>query len=178
MASVDEIYQDVSDLLGFLRDHEQQGYYQLVDGSFRKLLLIAAASYFEKRLSDAVIEIAEEVASNDHVIVQLIRRVAVERQYHTWFSWDARNANKFFSIFGDDFKTYAQGTVEENEIIKSSIADFMEIGRERNRMLHEDISSFFMEKTFDEIKDLYLSAKEFVDWFPNIMKEYLDQSEQ
>ncbi len=68
--------------------------------------------------------------------------------------------------------------VSENEYINKSITDFMEIGRERNRMLHEDFSSFFMEKTFDEIKALYLSAKEFVDWFPRAMEEFLNQSER
>lgn len=178
MSTVDEIYRDVSDLFEFLQYQKQQEFLKIVDNNFRKLLLISAASYFEKRLSDSVIRLAESVTANDHVVVNLIKRAAVERQYHTWFAWDRRNANRFFSIFGDSFKTFAQRMVSEDEAVNKSIADFMEIGRERNRIVHEDFSSFFMEKTFDEINDLYLSAKIFVDWFPRIMEEFLQQSEQ
>ena len=132
MPTVDEIYRDVSDLFEFLQCEKQQEFLKLVDNNFRKLLLISAASYFEKRLSDSVIRLAENVTSNDHVVVNLIRRAAVERQYHTWCAWDGRNANKFFSIFGDNFKAFAQRMVSENESMNLSIADFMEIGRERN----------------------------------------------
>ena len=178
MSTVDQIYRDVTGLFEFLQHQKQQEFLKLVDNNFRKLLLISAASYFEKQLSDSVIRLAESVTSNDHVIVNLIRKAAVERQYHTWFAWDGRNANKFFSIFGDNFKNYAQNELKDNQTMNRSIRDFIEIGRERNRMLHEDFSSFFMEKTFDEIKDLYLSAKEFVDWFPRVMKKYLDQPER
>ena len=178
MSTVEEIHKNVSDLLEFLRSQMRHEFHQLVDENFRKLLLIAAASYFEKRLSEAVIELAEKVTSEEHVVVYLIRRVAIERQYHTWFDWKVQNANRFFSIFGDNFKTFAQGMVSENETINKSISDFMEIGRERNRIVHEDFSSFFMEKTFDEINDLYLSAKIFVDWFPRVMEEFLNQPEQ
>ena len=115
MSNVDEIYQDVSGLFEFLRCQEQLEFLKFVDNSSRKLLLISAASYFEKRLSDFVIQLAEGVTSNDHVLVNLIRRTAVERQYHTWFAWDARNANKFFSIFGGNFKDFAQKKISENE---------------------------------------------------------------
>ena len=177
MSNVDEIYQDVSDLFEFLRCQEKLEFLKFVDNSFRKLLLISAASYFERQLSDSVIQLAENVTSNDHVLVNLIKRTAVERQYHTWFAWDARNANRFFSIFGDNFKAFAQKKISEDESMNTSIVDFLEIGRERNRIVHEDFSSFFMEKTFEEINNLYLSAKIFVDWFPGVMEEFLSRPE-
>ena len=61
--------------------------------------------------------------------------------------------------------------------MNTSILDFLEIGREKNRIVHEDFSSFFMEKTFEEINNLYLSAKIFVDWFPGVMEEFLSRPE-
>ena len=40
----------------------------------------------------------------------------------------------------------------------------MEIGRDRNRMVHDDFGSFSLEKTSEEIYETYRIGSRFVDW--------------
>ena len=50
--------------------------------------------------------------------------------------------------------------------LREAIAAFLEIGAERNRMLHQDFGSFSLEKTASEIHDLYRKGSRFVDIVP------------
>ena len=56
--------------------------------------------------------------------------------------------------------------VRGNKDLENSIGAFIEIGRDRNRLVHENFASFSLEKTSKEIYGLYRSALKFVDWFP------------
>lgn len=87
----------------------------VVDEAFPKALLLAAASHFEKRLTETVEDFAKEVTTDDHPIVSLVKAKAIERQYHGWFDWNKGNANKFFSLFGTGFKQYAQDQVNHKD---------------------------------------------------------------
>ena len=49
---------------------------------------------------------------------------------------------------------------------------FMEIGRDRNRLVHQNFGSFSLEKTSSEIYDAFRLATKFVDWFPDALREY------
>ncbi len=40
------------------------------------------------------------------MIPSLVKNKAVSRQYHTWFDWNANNANAFFNMFGDGFRSH------------------------------------------------------------------------
>lgn len=140
---------------------------------FRKSLLLAAASYFEVQLKQSVREFSEEVLPFDgHPLAELINNRVIERQYHTWFDWKARNANTFFRPFGKNFKNYAEDVVMSDEKIERSIQNFLEIGIERNRLVHENFAGFSLEKTSEEIYGLYRGAKEFVDWVPINLREF------
>ena len=147
------------------------------DGNFRKSLLLAAASHFEQRLTHAVVFFVQEVTSSDHVLTWLIRKRVVERQYHTWFDWNSRNANRFFSMFGESFGRHMKSVVDEDDDLSSSIQAFMEIGRERNRIVHQDFGSFSLEKTSAEIYETYRSATKFVEWFPDALRKYRSTEE-
>ena len=59
--------------------------------------------------------------------------------------------------------------------LNSAIQDFMEIGRERNRLIHEDFGNFSLEKTSKEIHDLYIGAIRFVEWFPEALKTFAEE---
>lgn len=144
----------------------------IVDENFLKALLLAAASHFEKRLKDAVEVFTREATSDGHPLVSLIQGKVIERQYHTWFDWDRKNANRFFSMFGSGFKMHAEHVVSQNGELRDSIRAFMEIGGERNRLVHEDFADFPMEKTSSEVYDLYRTAMTFVDWFPDAIREF------
>lgn len=85
----------------------------LVEENFPKALLLAAASHFEKLLTDAVEVFAKESTRDDHPLVSLIQDRVIHRQYHTWFDWEkprsAGSANPFFSMFGSAFREGASG---------------------------------------------------------------------
>lgn len=176
---VGRLHDEFSSLQRFLNENGAPQHLSAIEDVFPKTMLLAAASYFESRLSEEVERIAVDATTDDHVLVWLVRRGATNRQYHTWFDWKARNANRFFQLFGDGFKARAEESVNSNDRLKQSVADFLEIGRERNSLVHDNFGDFALDKTADDVVALYNSAKVFVDWFPTAVRQYsvaLDQS--
>lgn len=173
---IDRLHTEFSELIQFLSDENQITLQNLADEHLRKTLLLACASYFERCLTDSILEFTVEVTSEQHVIKWLVEGKTVRRQYHSWFNWDSRNANHFFAMFGSNFKAYMQAQVSDDRGLEESIRAFLEIGRERNRLVHNDFGNSPLEKTSREIYDLYRSAKLFVNSFPKFLKEYSDQS--
>ena len=171
---VDRLHGEFTQLLAFLDANEEVSLRNVADGNFRKALLLAAASYFERRLTTGIVDFVGEATSTDHVVRWLVQRKAVERQYHTWFDWNGRNANQFFRLFGRAFSDHAKALVDNNEDLSSAVQAFLEIGRERNRLVHQDFASFPLEKTSDEIYETYCSATEFVEWFPQELRRFSD----
>lgn len=168
---VDALHREFGDLLAVLDAAGEISLRSTADANFRKALLLAAASYFERQLTDVVVSFVEAVTTPNHVVTWLIKKRVVERQYHTWFAWEARNANRFFSMFGDSFRDHMSMLVNRDNL-SSSIQAFMEIGRERNRMVHQDFGSYTLEKTSEEIYEMYRSAAKFVEWFSQELRRY------
>lgn len=48
---------------------------------------------------------------------------------------------------------------------------FLEIGRERNRIVHQDYGAISLEKTAEEIYALYQKAEQFVEQLPRLLSE-------
>lgn len=140
--------------------------------TFRKTLVLASASYFEHRVSTCVTEFVHECASGSQLVVAFVKNKAISRQYHTWFNWSDSNANTFFALFGVDFKQMMQERVKSSEELKLAITSFLEIGNERNKLVHQDFASFPFEKTLDEIYSSYKSALPFVDGLAAYLREY------
>jgi tetratricopeptide (TPR) repeat protein len=92
----------------------------------------------------------------------LIFNKAITRQYHTWFDWKGNTATTFFSLFGADFKKYMEDIIKKDEELRLAVAAFMELGRDRNRLIHEDFATVALEKTAEEIYQQYKSALCFV----------------
>lgn len=173
---VDSLHDDFRTLLAYLDEKKEVSLRSVADANLRKTLLIAAASSFERCLTEIVVEYAKEATSENHVLVWLVKNKAVRGQYHQWFDWNKKNANRFFSLFGKAFKKYAETTVKDNEDLRSSIHAFLEIGRLRNQLVHQDFGSFTLEKTSQEIYDLYASAKKFVEWFPHTIRQFTEEA--
>jgi len=141
---------------------------------FQKSLLLAAASYFERRVKEDIIDFMYRTSGNVDLVSEFIRNKAVERQYHTFFQWEARNANAFFGLFGEEFKNYMAQTVSNDQAYQEAILAFLELGRERNRLVHQDFGAFPLEKTTDEIFDLYRKALTFVDHLQSHFEAYVE----
>jgi hypothetical protein len=148
-----------------------------VDDNFRKSLLLCVASYFEKSLSDHIADFIHEVSAKNTAAVEFVKNKAIRYQYHTWFSWDSRNANKFFSLFGEGFKKFMESRVREDRGLDASVKAFLEIGEGRNRLVHKDFGSFSLEKTTAEIYELYEKASVFVEMMPAALREFSKASE-
>ena len=170
---VDRLHGELSDLREFLLGvADGVAFLPFVEGLLPRTMLLAAASHFESRLADEVERLAAEEVGEGHVLTWLVRRKAIERQYHTWFSWETRNVNSFLSMFGSDFKEEAARWIAEDRGLEQSVRDFLEIGRERNRLVHENFGDAPLEKTAAEVYGLYESARVFVDWFPGAIRRF------
>ena len=172
---VDGLHKDFSDILDFLEEKDEVSWSNVANENFRKVLLIAAASHFEQSMSDLVLNFAKQVTTENHPLTWLVHNKVVRRQYHTWFDWDARNANKFFSLFGTAFRDRMKKEVDNDTDLDSSIQAFIEIGQERNRLVHQDFGNFSLEKTSEEIHKLYVEATRFVAWFPEALKTFAEE---
>lgn len=169
---VDRLHTEMKDLISLLDAAGEISMRSVADDNFRKALLLATASYFEHKITQEVIIYVRECANSNPLIDEFVQNRAISRQYHTWFDWKEKNANQFYGLFGKEFKDYMKATVRQNETLEKSVQAFMEIGRDRNRLVHQDFGSFTMEKTSEEIYDLYQSASLFVEYIPRAFKEF------
>lgn len=143
-----------------------------VSDVFRKHLLMTAASWFEAAVTDTIARVALESLGDDSVIVEFLRNKGLSRQFHTYFDWESSNAWKFFGLFGRGFIAYARDEVARRPELAQAISAFVEVGRERNRMAHQDYGSYILEKTAQEIFDLYKRALPFVDGLEALLTSF------
>src|SRR5690242_14235303 len=102
---VDGLYQRNKTLVEFLERSGEVSLLTDAEDSFRRILVLSVSSYFEHRIRETVLEFVVERTNSDDSILSLVKTKAIERQYHTFFQWDGKNANSFFSMFGEHFST-------------------------------------------------------------------------
>lgn len=169
---VDRLQAEFSSLIAVLNEADEISLISTADDNFRKSLLLAAASYFEHRMTAAVLSFVSSATRNHELVTSLVRNKAVARQYHTWFDWNAKNANNFFGMFGNGFRDFMKEKVNDDDDLDLSIRAFLELGGERNRLVHQDFGSFPLEKTSEEIYALYCRAMNFIEAFPEALNEF------
>ncbi len=159
MASdVDRIHREFTDLIDFLASNGEVSLRSSADDAFRKVLTISAASYFEHVLTGIVMDFVEETVSSETMVTALVKNRVVSRHYHTWFTWDAKNANGFYGMFGDGFRAH-MATPDLDKAVKA----FLELEEGRNMLAHQNFVAFAMQKTSDEIFKLYQDAMPFIE---------------
>jgi hypothetical protein len=168
---VDRLFREHDALAGYLRERGELSFLANFDASFRKMLLMAAASYFESQVTACVLRFVVEKSGSDVLTVSFAKSKGINRQYHTYFDWSLRNATKFFSMFGPEFKGHMASVLKTNEGLAASISAFLELGDLRNTLVHEDFASHPLEKTVDEIYGLYKLALVFVSAVPEEMRK-------
>ena len=162
MAVVDTIYTDFKDAAGVLSASNELSLQIMLESNLRKTLLLSAASYFEYTLSREVAAFTQEVTGGNGLIGALVQAKAISRQYHSWFDWEKSNANKFFSMFGQTFKDHMTVRLAADAALAEGVKAFMELGRERNLLVHSDYASYLINKNPEEIYLLYQQASVFV----------------
>ena len=159
---VDRLYGDFNAVVDCLGEAEIS-LRSTAQDNFRKALLLAAASYFEKRVKEQIVDLVAQFTGNFELVTEFVRNKAMERQYHTYFGWTGRNANSFYGLFGEGFKKYMTDIVQANDEYKASVVAFLELGNERNRLVHMDFGEIPRGKTAEEIYGLYKTATTFVE---------------
>ncbi|PXF60982.1 MAG: hypothetical protein C4B59_06430 [Candidatus Methanogaster sp.] len=157
-------YKEFKEMIDYLETNKEISLKIVADDNLKKVLLLSAASYFEDEIKDIILSFVEKNSGNNLIIISFVKNKAVERQYHTYFDWSARNANRFFSLFGDGFKDQASEDVKDNSELEKSIRAFLEIGNLRNELVHGNFAVFPIEKTVEEIYDLYRLAHQFINY--------------
>ncbi len=173
--SVEQLYRNIGCISEILNREQEESLRLVIDEYLGKALLVAAASHFEARMAQEVARLVEEIVGSNHLLLHLINARVIRRQYHTWFDWKATNANHFFQMFGKEFSQYAIAQVRSDEELSDAIVDFIDIGRTRNLLVHEDFGNYVMDKTHDDVYRLYRSANKFVDWFPETIRAFIQE---
>jgi hypothetical protein len=142
-----------------------------VDNKLKKHLIMAAASYFETEVRGAIENLVTVASGSNPAIIALVKQKALERQYHTYFDWERRNANRFFGHFGEKFSNKCKEEVKAQEELGESISAFIELGEMRNKLAHLNFAQFPFDKTSEEIYSLYQKALQFLEYIKKSLNE-------
>ena len=171
---VDILYGEFQDIMSNL-DQAEISLRLTAEDAFRKNLLLAASSYFEHEIKECVVSMIGRNCRCD-VVVEFVRNKAIERQFHTYFQWGSHNANSFFGLFGKGFKDYMDKRVKEDEEYEQAVRAFLELGNDRNRLVHQNFGIFTLEKTSEEIFAYYKKACLFVASLGPSFDDYLQST--
>ncbi|MEO8150778.1 MAG: HEPN domain-containing protein [Bacteroidia bacterium] len=168
---VDILYEEYSELTQYFLSNQELSYKISIEANFKKNLILATASYFEHLIITSLMDYTTKVTNNNEILIEFFKNKAVNRQFHTFFNWNDSNANSFFGLFGSAFLKNMKEKVQQDVKLSEGIKAFLEIGNERNRIVHQNYASYTVDKTTNEIYESYKLARYFTD---NIT-EYLNQ---
>ena len=140
------------------------------EGMMQKYFALSVSSSFEHRIVKAILRYAEFHSDEKRYNFNLIRAKAVKRQYHTYFNWEQKNANSFFSLFGQECRETYINEKKRSEDLRSGEVSFLELGYLRNQLVHGDFVTYPFPLTLDEIKSKYDSANVLVRYIETILK--------
>lgn len=173
MNAVETLNSEYALIFQFLDQNQQPSLSSDLNKYFKKVLVLSAASYFEHEIQNTLVEFITAISNKNSKVISFLKKKAIGVQYHTYFTWGekntpdkpGKNANTFFSMFGDDFKNECEKEIKANNELDKNVKAFLEIGHLRNILVHSNFASInFDTKTTDDIYNLYLSAKIFIDY--------------
>jgi hypothetical protein len=156
-----QLVDESEELRALLSSQAQLSLLRSAEDNSRKALVLSAASLFECRITEALLNYADTVSGSDGCVLALIRNKAVKRQYHTFFEWENRKAGPFFSLLGDRLGGKLKGDCREPPGADQLNA-FLEVGYVRNCLVHQNYAYFPLEKSADDIRRLCEGADQFV----------------
>lgn len=166
---IDVYFNEHNEIIKYLNSQKEFSYALALEDNFRRTLLISSASYIETKVQKIIVNFFETHSSNT-AIVSFLKNKALKRQYHTLFQWDGNNINSFFGLFGSDFKSSLLTSVEQ-ENMSENIKSFLELGKLRNELVHQNYLNYTIQKSYEEIYKLYKEATNFIEFLDNKMSE-------
>jgi arsenate reductase-like glutaredoxin family protein len=175
---IDRLHDEHQELTTFLLSAGEVSLLNNADTTFRKALILSTASFFEVQIRSCLIEFFTEKSGNDEAAISFLRNKAIERQYHTYFNWKDNNANTFFGLFGNGFKEFMKSEIKDDKNLEASIKSFLELGELRNLLVHQNYAEYPIEKTQEEIFEMYRKAVLFVRVLPSKLREFSRNANQ
>lgn len=166
---IERQYQDSQELYEYLIGKSEITFATYINNVYKKVLVLSAASYFESVISKQIAEYATNVSGSDKRIVTLIENKIISRQYHTLFNWDGKNTNTFWTLFGEETKTKVREQINSDAGLRSAEIDFIDLGKQRNLLVHENFAEFDVNITIEEIYKKYKSACTFIDFISTVL---------
>lgn len=165
---IDTLIDRHSKVVLFLEQQEELTLKIDVENEFRKVLVLSIGSFFEDLITNAVMDLAR--STNSIKIENFIKRKAITRQYHTFFSWDEKNINSFLKLFGDEFKTITSSTIKDNASLSNGAVSFLRLGSRRNMLVHENFAASPIDWTTEEIITMYRESLDFINYLSEQVK--------
>ena len=180
---IDQIWSDHRELVAYLQSSNQLQLQFRAEEAFSKTLIVAAASYFEVQLTHIIVDLFREATHGAEPLAQFVKNQAIGRRFAQLFDWGdgtrpGRNANGFYKSFGPEFADYMKQKVESDQTFDASVKAFLEIGDLRNQMVHGNFVDFQLNKTVDEVYQLYQTATDFVNGFSDSVREFITSNER
>jgi len=166
--SVRRLHEEFQAVCLVLKEQEETSLEVSMRAQWSKAIVLASASFFERELCSCILE---TVPAAFPLLKEFVQRQALSRRYHTLFSWDAKNANSFFGLFGPDFADRAKSAVSEDPELQSAVRAFLGLGQQRNAMVHGDFASFSLDATAEEVFSKFEAAQRFVSWVAGRLRE-------
>lgn len=166
---IERQYQDSQELYNYLLGKEEISFATYIDSVYKKVLVLSAASYFESKISELILKYATKASGSDKRIVNLIESKVIERQYHTLFDWKANNTNAFWKLFGESTKDSVRQQIDGDKDMKVAERSFIDLGRRRNLLVHENFAEFDVNITVEEIYNKYREACKFLSLIKTVL---------
>ena len=167
-AKITSLHEEYSELIEFCKSNNQVSFEMYINDTYNKSLLLSVASFFEATITKALHDYVDKKSRQTPEIVAFVDNKALKCQYHTFFNWDGNNANQFFGLFGEDFKRRAREEIRSRALDDAETA-FMSVGRERNRLVHQNYVEAQINDTFEEIWVKYTKACNFVELITDLL---------
>lgn len=166
---IERQYQDSKELCDYLISKGEITFATYIDSVYKKVLVLSAASFFESVISKQILAYTAKTSGSDKRIVVLVENKVIERQYHTLFDWKANNTNVFLKLFGTETQNKAREEINSNVVLKTAESDFMELGKLRNMLVHENFAEYDVNITLGEIYTKYKSACNFLSFIEKVL---------
>ncbi|MEY0004511.1 MULTISPECIES: HEPN domain-containing protein [unclassified Providencia] len=170
MDVIERAYIDNKNLHEYLISVKEVSYANVHSAQSAKNLLLSCASHFEVKMISIIKDAmdAKECVLRD----QFVYNQALLQKYHSLFNWKQKKANDFFSKFGSNFTIFMQAKLKEKPLLEQSIEDFLELGKLRNYLVHNDFLSYQLPLTDEEVFNKYKSALHFTEALPAFFQEF------
>jgi len=163
---IDDLYSSLESILKNMGETNPTTY-NLLGDLLSRAIIIAAASEFEVRITDAITRMKV-----DNIKIKELVKMFTDRQFWNMFGFNEKNnINHFLSYFGKDFKESVSHEINNNDELKQDMDYFIELVGLRNKLSHKGFLTYNILLSYEESFDRYKKAKNLVDFMERKLLE-------